>query len=79
MYGYTKAGLVSGKRLQANETLTGGTLKTLNMDATYVYDIEGKMTSVAYPTTYAWNGTALVPTSGQPTHIRSTAWIGQSG
>jgi RHS repeat-associated protein len=70
MYGYTKAGQVSGKRLQSNQTLTGGTVKTLNMDATYAYDSEGKMTSMAYPTTYAWNGSALVPTAG-PTYTYS--------
>lgn len=70
MYGYKQSGQVSGKRLQANETLTGGIVKTLNMDAAYTYDSEGKMTSVAYPTTYAWNGSALVPTSG-PTYTYS--------
>jgi RHS repeat-associated protein len=70
MYGYTQAGQISGKRLQSNQTLTGGTVKTLNMDATYAYDSEGKMTSVVYPTTYAWNGSALVPTAG-PTYTYS--------
>jgi RHS repeat-associated protein len=61
---------VTGKRLQSNQTLTGGTVKTLNMDAIYAYDSEGKNTSVAYPTTYAWNGTTLVPTAG-PTYTYS--------
>ncbi len=31
MFAYTQAGLVNGKRLQANETPTSGTVKTLNM------------------------------------------------
>ncbi len=70
MYGYTVAGLVNGKRLQVNETLTGGTVKTLNLDAAYTYDVEGKITSLNYPTTYAWNGSALVGTSG-PTYTYS--------
>jgi RHS repeat-associated protein len=39
-------------------------VKALNLDALYVYDSEGKNTSVTYPTTYTWNGSALVPTAG---------------
>jgi RHS repeat-associated protein len=70
MYAYDKAGDVTGKRLQSNQTVTGGTVKTLDMDAHYTYDSEGKITSVAYPTTYAWNGSALVPTAG-PTYTYS--------
>src|ERR1700719_1333668 len=30
--------------------------QTLNMDGTYTYNNEGKMTSVNYPTTYSFNG-----------------------
>jgi RHS repeat-associated protein len=70
MYAYTQSGQISGKRLQSNQTVTGGTVETLNMDAHYTYDSEGKMTSVAYPTTYAWNGSALVGTAG-PTYTYS--------
>jgi hypothetical protein len=43
---------------------------TLNLDAAYTYDIEGKTTSVNYPTTYNYNGTQLVPTAG-PTYTYS--------
>jgi RHS repeat-associated protein len=76
MYGYTQAGLTSGKRLQVQETLyttVNGvgqyTPRTLNMDAAYTYDPggEGKVLSVNYPATNSWNGTQLVKTNG-PTY-----------
>ena len=70
-YGYTQAGLTSGKRLQVQETLhfyVNGVLQnvpqSLNMDAIYGYNNEGKMTSVNYPSTSAWNGNGLTQTSG---------------
>jgi RHS repeat-associated protein len=46
---------VSGKRLEVNETISTGTL-TSNLDSTYTYDNEGKMTSVSYPATTAGAG-----------------------
>jgi RHS repeat-associated protein len=71
---YTQAGLTSGKRLQLQETFKWyvnnnleTNTQTLNMDGTYTYNNEGKMTSVNYPSTYAWNGTEFVTTSG-PTY-----------
>ncbi len=63
MYGYTQAGLTSGKRLQVQETLhyylngvAQNSPQTLNLDAAYTYDSEGKMTSVNYPETWSWQG-----------------------
>src|ERR1039457_4422236 len=79
MYGYTQAGLTSGKRLQVQETLyttVNGvgqyTPRTLNMDAAYTYNNEGKMTSVNYPETWSWQGQngPLVSTPG-PTYTYS--------
>ena len=77
MYGYTQAGLTSGKRLQVQETLhyyvngvAQSSPQTLNMDAAYTFNNEGKMTSVNYPETWSWNGSALVSTAG-PTYTYS--------
>jgi RHS repeat-associated protein len=79
MYGYTQAGLTSGKRLQVQETLhyylngvAQNTPRTLNLDAAYTYDSEGKMTSVNYPETWSWQGQngPLVSTPG-PTYTYS--------
>ncbi len=77
MYGYTQAGLTSKKRLQVNETfhwfvnnIAQQSAQTLNLDAAYTYDIEGRVTSVNYPTTYSWNGSQLVA-SGGPTYTYS--------
>jgi RHS repeat-associated protein len=55
MYAYTQPGEMSGKRLQANETVTSGVL-TSNLDTLYTYDNEGKTTSVSYPATTAGAG-----------------------
>jgi hypothetical protein len=61
MYSFKPSGLPIKKRLQANENvayynannlLLYNSTGTLNMDATYDYDNEGKMISVNYPTTY---------------------------
>ncbi len=57
MYSYTLPGQPSKKRMQFNQTLygDGGTnpvSRSLNIDAGYGYDSEGKMTSVSYPSTY---------------------------
>ncbi len=58
MYSYTQAGLPAIKRLQVNQDLFwqdqfgfghGATL-TSNLDASYQYNNEGKVTSVTYPT-----------------------------
>jgi RHS repeat-associated protein len=79
MYGYTQAGLTSGKRLQVQETLhyyvngvAQSTPRMLNLDAAYTYDTggEGKVLSVNYPATNSWNGTQLVKTNG-PTYTYS--------
>ncbi len=59
MYSYTQAGLPAAKRLQVNEVLAwknnqgynqGGT-GTDNLDSTYTYNNEGKVTAMTYPTT----------------------------
>jgi RHS repeat-associated protein len=47
MLSYSQAGQPIKKRLQVNENT-----KIANLDATYTYDNEGKMTSVNYPATY---------------------------
>jgi len=56
MYSYTQAGQPIKKRLQTNQNVyydqTHNHTGTINLDATYTYDNEGKMTSVNYPTTY---------------------------
>ena len=51
MYSYTQAGQPSGKRLQINESLGAYPypVATYNLNASYTYDTEGKMTSVSYP------------------------------
>ena len=75
MYGYTQAGLTSGKRLQVQETLhyyVNGVVqnqpRTLNLDTAYTYDTggEGKVLSVSYPETWAWSnsGSDLMSTAG---------------
>jgi hypothetical protein len=38
--------------------------KTRNLDGTYTYDSEGRMASVNYPATCAWNGTQVAPATG---------------
>jgi RHS repeat-associated protein len=72
MYSYTSAGQPTKKRLQVVETLPSYpyTPSTVNMDAAYTYDTEGKMTSVNYPTTYPFVSPNLVPTPG-PTYTYS--------
>ncbi len=69
MYSYTQAGLPSKKRLQTNENVyydqTHNHTGTINLDAAYTYDNEGKMTSVNYPTTYGVDGDEnLIPSAG---------------
>ncbi len=77
MYNYSQPGLTAGKRLQVEETahyyvngIAHDDPKTLNLDGVYTYDNEGKMTSVNYPTTYSWNGSQLVASTG-PTYTYS--------
>ena len=79
MYGYTQAGLRRASGLQVQETLhyyVNGVVQnspqTLNMDTAYTYDTggEGKILSVSYPETWAWNGTAWCQTAG-PTYTYS--------
>jgi RHS repeat-associated protein len=72
MYGYTQAGLTSGKRLQVEETFNWyvnnnpeSSTQKLNLDAANTYNNEGKMTSVNYPSTFSYNsGGQLVTTPG---------------
>jgi hypothetical protein len=68
MYSYTIAGQPNKKRLQTNVTSTvyPYPVFTNNLDASYTYDTEGKMTSVHYPDTSSGAGPP-------PTPIRSTA------
>ncbi len=54
MYSYTQAGLPAAKELQVNQTLywTGSsTMTTVNLNSTYTYNNEGKITAMTYPTT----------------------------
>jgi RHS repeat-associated protein len=75
MYSYSQAGQPIKKRLQANENVyydqTHNHTGTINLDAIYTYDNEGKMTSVNYPTTYGVDGdNNLIPSPG-PTYTYS--------
>lgn len=49
MYSYTAAGLMIKKRLRVTRNISNGSTATGNLDGTYTYDNEGKMTSVQYP------------------------------
>jgi RHS repeat-associated protein len=78
MYGYTQAGLTSGKRLQVQENFNWYTnnnpessTQNLNMDAAYTYDIEGKATSVQYPSTYSYNPSGQLVTTPGPKYTYS--------
>jgi RHS repeat-associated protein len=78
MYGYTQAGLTSGKRLQVEETFNWyqnnnpeSSTQKLNLDATYTYDIEGKATSVNYPSTYSYNPSGQLVTTPGPKYTYS--------
>jgi RHS repeat-associated protein len=75
MYSYTQAGQPIKKRLQTNENVyydqTHNHTGTINLDATYTYGNEGKMTSVNYPTTYGVDQDEnLIPAAG-PTYTYS--------
>jgi hypothetical protein len=71
MYSYTQAGLPAAKLLQVNESLTWtnsqgsgeGATGTANLESTYTYNDEGKLTSFTYPTytndSFNSNGTPL--------------------
>jgi hypothetical protein len=82
-----QSGLTAGKRLQVKETMriyvnnvALDAPRTLNLDGTYTYDNEGKLTSVNYPTTYVWNNqtSSMVPTTG-PTWGKSHERSGSPG
>jgi hypothetical protein len=82
MYGYTQAGLTSGKRLQVQETFNWyqnnnpeQSTQKLNLDAAYTYDIEGKMTSANYPSTFSYNQSGQLVTTTGPKYTYSTPWI----
>jgi RHS repeat-associated protein len=67
MYSYTAytaagAGLPSAKRLQVNQlvyTGTGHVAETANLDSTYTYNNEGKLTAITYPSTDNGSGTSV--------------------
>ncbi len=67
MYSYTAstaagAGLPSAKRLQVNQLVSTGTghvAETANLDSTYTYNNEGKLTAITYPTTDNGSGTSV--------------------
>ncbi len=57
MYSYTTAGERNKKRLQVHENA-----QSLNLDAAYTYDTEGKTASVSYPSggnTYTYSFDSL--------------------
>src|SRR5689334_22003982 len=63
MYSYTLAGLPATKRLQMNQSMTWMSgfqqitqPRLLNLDASYNWDDEGRMTSVTYPNTTQLSG-----------------------
>ena len=65
MFGYTQAGQANKKRLQVAENTpvgNGYTNVSVNLDASYTYDNEGKMTSVTYPATYGYQSSTPGPT-----------------
>jgi hypothetical protein len=78
MYGYTQAGLTSGKRLQVQESFTWyknnnpeQSTQNLNLDAAYTYDLEGKVTSLTYPTTFSYSQTGQLITTPGPKYTYS--------
>jgi hypothetical protein len=75
MYSYTQAGLPAAKRLQVNEVVYHGAphyTQTANLDSTYTYNNEGKITAMTYP---KWRRAGnLAPQVGlEPTTLRLTA------
>ena len=68
MYSYTQAGQVATKRLQVTEPFTyqdqhgnHNTSATANLDSTYAYNTEGKITSMSYPGTGYSSGLTAGP------------------
>ncbi len=67
MYSYTAytaagAGLPAAKRLQVNQLVSTGTghvAETANLDSTYTYNNEGKLTAISYPGTTSVSGTSV--------------------
>ncbi len=67
MYSYTAytaagAGLPAAKRLQVNQLVSTGTghvAETANLDSTYTYNNEGKLTAMTYPSTDNGSGTSV--------------------
>jgi RHS repeat-associated protein len=62
MYSYTQAGLPAAKRLQVNEVVYHGAphyTQTANLDSTYTYNNEGKITAMTYPSTVNGAGTSI--------------------
>ena len=72
MYSYHPAGAVTYKRLQAAGTPFG--TSSANMDAHYSYDNEGKVTSIAYPSTQYFTGNSA---SAGPTYNYSYDSMGR--
>ena len=55
MYSYTQPGEIATKRLRLNRTVQSHPF-TIDLDASYSYDNEGKMTSVTYPQSFYSDG-----------------------
>jgi YD repeat-containing protein len=68
MFSYTPAGLPAAKRLQVNEPVTyldqnsdrQTTTLTANLDSNYIYNLEGEIMSMSYPSTMSF----ITPTPG---------------
>jgi RHS repeat-associated protein len=67
MYSYTQAGLPADKRLQVNQLVyyvdnnnhQQHQTVTVNLDSTYAYNNEGKLTAMTYPSTIGVGGTSV--------------------
>jgi RHS repeat-associated protein len=60
MYSYSQAGLPATKRLQVNQVVHVGSqhaTETANLDSTYTYNNEGKVTAMTYPSTISGSNT----------------------
>jgi RHS repeat-associated protein len=71
MYSYSQAGLPADKRLQVNQLVNyvdnnnhnQHQTVTVNLDSTYAYNNEGKITAITYPSTIGVGGTSVPGTS----------------
>ena len=58
MYSYVQAGAIYKKRLRITRPLTQYTNTNADLDVTYTYDNEGRVTATQYPS--SWNGSSWV-------------------